>query len=248
MAEIAARHAVVLATGGYESNATHGHRPRGLDQLGIAISTGARRRRADAGDRNRRRLPPLAQQHAAVSRASQFLRQRPPRTAHPARRDCRTVQPTHDGGESRAGKRFADEAYFQGMVPALRLFDPATHTYPNMPCFLIFNSQYAAGLFVCGAPEGAPNSAVGHDRADTIGELARQARRRCGRACADDSGPLQRTRARRPRSGFSSWREGVADGTGFRRQAAATRVSAKSRNRHSTASNCIRPAPVLLAF
>jgi 3-oxosteroid 1-dehydrogenase len=70
-----------------------------------------------------------------------------------------------------AGKRFADEAYFQGMVPALRLFDPATHVYPNMPCYLIFDSQYAAGYSFAGQPEGAqiPPWVA---RADTLGGLA----------------------------------------------------------------------------
>ena len=43
---------------------------------------------------------------------------------------------------NRAGKRFADESQFQQMVPALRRFDPSTHTYANLPCFLIFDRQY----------------------------------------------------------------------------------------------------------
>src|SRR5712692_5984535 len=40
------------------------------------------------------------------------------------------------------GRRFADETYFQGIVPQLRLFDPARHEYPNLPAYLIFDSQY----------------------------------------------------------------------------------------------------------
>src|SRR4029079_8657618 len=40
------------------------------------------------------------------------------------------------------GKRFADETFFQGIVPALRYLDPMKHEYPNLPAFLIFDSQY----------------------------------------------------------------------------------------------------------
>jgi 3-oxosteroid 1-dehydrogenase len=43
---------------------------------------------------------------------------------------------------NRAGERFADESQFQQMVPALRRFDPTTHTYANLPCFFIFDRQY----------------------------------------------------------------------------------------------------------
>jgi hypothetical protein len=42
---------------------------------------------------------------------------------------------------NQAGKRFADESYFQGMLPALRHFDPARHCYPNLPCYLIFDQN-----------------------------------------------------------------------------------------------------------
>ena len=43
---------------------------------------------------------------------------------------------------NRAGQRFADESQFQQMVPALRRFDPTSHTYANLPCFLIFDRHY----------------------------------------------------------------------------------------------------------
>jgi 3-oxosteroid 1-dehydrogenase len=43
---------------------------------------------------------------------------------------------------NRAGQRFADEAYFQNMVPSLLRFDPPTHRYPNLPCFLVFDHQF----------------------------------------------------------------------------------------------------------
>ena len=39
------------------------------------------------------------------------------------------------------GRRFADETFFQGIVPQLRLFDPGRHEYPNLPAYLIFDTQ-----------------------------------------------------------------------------------------------------------
>jgi 3-oxosteroid 1-dehydrogenase len=43
---------------------------------------------------------------------------------------------------NRAGQRFADETFFQGMVPRLRDYDAARREYRNLPAFLIFDSQY----------------------------------------------------------------------------------------------------------
>ena len=43
---------------------------------------------------------------------------------------------------NRHGRRFADETFFQGIVPHLRLFDPARHEYCNLPAYLIFDAQY----------------------------------------------------------------------------------------------------------
>src|SRR5262249_55240541 len=34
---------------------------------------------------------------------------------------------------NRAGRRFADESFFQGIVPSLRQFDTLKHEYPNIP-------------------------------------------------------------------------------------------------------------------
>ena len=43
---------------------------------------------------------------------------------------------------NRRGVRFADESFFQGLVPHLRSFDAAAHEHPNVPCYLIFDQQY----------------------------------------------------------------------------------------------------------
>jgi 3-oxosteroid 1-dehydrogenase len=69
------------------------------------------------------------------------------------------------------GRRFADETFFQGIVPQLRLFDPARHEYPNLPAYLIFDAQYLKKYSFA-------NRAVGGEvpktvsRAGTLSELA----------------------------------------------------------------------------
>jgi 3-oxosteroid 1-dehydrogenase len=72
---------------------------------------------------------------------------------------------------NQAGKRFADESYFQSVVPALREFDTLKHDYANLPCFLIFDQQFASSYSLAHLPVGTavPGSVV---RADTIRELA----------------------------------------------------------------------------
>jgi 3-oxosteroid 1-dehydrogenase len=57
---------------------------------------------------------------------------------------------------NRAGRRFADESYFQGIVPTLRDFDAATHRFPNLPCYLIFDQDYASTYSFAGRPAGQP--------------------------------------------------------------------------------------------
>jgi 3-oxosteroid 1-dehydrogenase len=71
-----------------------------------------------------------------------------------------------------AGKRFADESYFQSVVPALRKFDTLKHDYANLPCFLVFDQQFASSYSLAHLPVGSavPASVA---RAGTIAELAR---------------------------------------------------------------------------
>ena len=68
---------------------------------------------------------------------------------------------------NKAGQRFADESYFQSVVPALRKFDTLRHAYANLPCFLIFDQQFAKSYSLAHLPVGAavPASVA---RADTI--------------------------------------------------------------------------------
>ena len=72
---------------------------------------------------------------------------------------------------NREGKRFADESYFQGMIPMLRSFDIARHDYVNLPCFLIFDHQYAETYSFAGLQPGSeiPPWVA---RADSVAELA----------------------------------------------------------------------------
>lgn len=56
---------------------------------------------------------------------------------------------------NRGGRRFADEAYFQGIAPKLREYVPATHQYANLPCYLIFDEQYRKAFSFAGRPKGA---------------------------------------------------------------------------------------------
>jgi 3-oxosteroid 1-dehydrogenase len=70
-----------------------------------------------------------------------------------------------------AGKRFADETYFQAMVPSLRRYDVKKHRHANLPCYLIFDRQYVDGFSFIDAPRGSeiPDWVA---RADSLPELA----------------------------------------------------------------------------
>ena len=72
---------------------------------------------------------------------------------------------------NRAGRRFADETFFQGIVPELRRFDAMKRDYPNIPSFLIFDQQYLRNYSFANRPAGSPlpNSV---SRADSLPELA----------------------------------------------------------------------------
>jgi 3-oxosteroid 1-dehydrogenase len=74
---------------------------------------------------------------------------------------------------NRDGKRFADETYFQNVVPALRRYDVKKHRHENLPCYLIFDTQYIDGFSFIDAPRGA-EVPQWVSRADTVGELARK--------------------------------------------------------------------------
>ena len=72
---------------------------------------------------------------------------------------------------NRAGKRFADETFFQGMVPHLREYDALKREYPNLPAFLIFDSQYIERYSFANRPAGSAVPAS-VPRARSLRELA----------------------------------------------------------------------------
>jgi 3-oxosteroid 1-dehydrogenase len=88
---------------------------------------------------------------------------------------------------NKAGQRFADESYFQSVVPALRKFDTLKHGYANLPCFLIFDEQFSASYALAHLPVGS-NVPASVARADTISELAGK--------LGVDAGGLEQTVAR----------------------------------------------------
>lgn len=73
---------------------------------------------------------------------------------------------------NRAGQRFADESYFQSVVPALRRFDTLTHSYANLPCYLIFDRQYVANYALAHLPAGSeiPSCVARADDLATLGK------------------------------------------------------------------------------
>jgi 3-oxosteroid 1-dehydrogenase len=98
---------------------------------------------------------------------------------------------------NRYGRRFADETFFQGIVPQLRLFDPGRHEYPNLPAYLIFDAQYLKKYSFANRPVGAEvPSAV--SRAGTLPELAAK--------LGIEGGELEKTVRR-----FNGFVEGGAD-------------------------------------
>ncbi len=167
---VGARHGVIVATGGYEANPAMVETYEGLPGwLSMAPSS-------VAGDGLTMAMEIGAASKTIHNNIALFL--------------GFNVPPDKPGGEhsfrlssigemlcphtiviNKAGRRFEDESFFPSMAPALRQFVTATHCYANLPCFLVFDSQFARRLSFAGRPVGAPIPAwVGAGK--TIGELA----------------------------------------------------------------------------
>ena len=81
------------------------------------------------------------------------------------------------------GNRFADETFFQGIVPQLRYFDPMRHEYPNLPAFLIFDSAIFEKILFrqpTGRQRGSRNGSARRTAARTCSQTRH--RRRSARA------------------------------------------------------------------
>jgi 3-oxosteroid 1-dehydrogenase len=166
---IAVRHAVILATGGYEGNPdliANYEDIRDLRNMFPDTITG------DG-------LTMGAEVGAMVRVIPRMLTiflgyDVPARGGRPAMfRNAGTseIPQPHSMVVNRAGRRFGDEAFFQKLQNGLRHFDVPTHTYSNQPCFWILDSQYVRKYSLSGLPIGEVPDFVA--RGDSPAELAR---------------------------------------------------------------------------
>jgi 3-oxosteroid 1-dehydrogenase len=72
---------------------------------------------------------------------------------------------------NQAGHRIGDESFFPSMVPTLRQYVTASHTYANLPCYLIFDTQFQEQLSFADRPPGSPIPDW-VSRGNTVPELA----------------------------------------------------------------------------
>jgi 3-oxosteroid 1-dehydrogenase len=168
--DIKATRGVVLATGGYESNPELVNAFEGLPGWMSQVPTSV------TGDGLTLGTEAGGAVHLIRNNMALFLGFGIPlqdKTAEPEFHLAGIIElcSPHTMVINRAGLRFADEAYFQGMIPALRHFDPLTHSYTNLPCFLIFDQNYATSYSFGGFPAGMaiPDWVA---RADDMGSLA----------------------------------------------------------------------------
>lgn len=170
--QIVARRGVVLATGGYESNADLVRRfetlpgwqsmfPESVTGDGLILAT-----------EHGAAITTIAN-NLAVFLGFRSPDERPGGTSVCRLSGVQELVAPHTMVVNRAGMRFADETFFQALAPTLRVFDPKTRTLPNLPSFLIFDQQYAASHSFAGRPPGeAIPSWV--TRADSVPELAKR--------------------------------------------------------------------------
>jgi 3-oxosteroid 1-dehydrogenase len=171
-AKLAARKGVVVATGGYEWNAElmadFDPIPR-LQPLSPASSTGdGLIMGAEIGAAIRR-----IQNNLSLMLGFYLVPDEPGHEPIQCMAGISEMTSPHTIVVNKAGQRFADESYFQSVVPALRKFDTLKHDYANLPCFLIFDRQFEHNYSLAHLPVGAavPGSVT---RADTISGLAEQ--------------------------------------------------------------------------
>jgi 3-oxosteroid 1-dehydrogenase len=168
--KILAHKGVVIATGGYEWNAElmRDFDPLpGLQPLSPPSLTGdGLIMAAEIGAAIRR-----IQNNLNLMLGFTLVPDEPGRAPIPCMAGISEMCSPHTMVVNRAGERFADESYFQSVVPALRRFDTLTHAYVNLPCWLIFDAQYVANYALAHLPAGSqiPASVA---RADDLRVLA----------------------------------------------------------------------------
>lgn len=73
---------------------------------------------------------------------------------------------------NRAGHRFVNEAMnYNDFVKAMGNFDPVSYSYPNVPCWLVFDAEYRSRYSVGTLTPDAPTPPWAHE-ADTLSALA----------------------------------------------------------------------------
>ena len=139
---------------------------------------------------------------------------------------------------NKAGQRFADESYFQSVVPALRRFDTLKHDYANLPCFLIFDRQFLSS-YCAGASADRDRRCRPRWRAPT---RSRNSPASSASMPAVSTRPSSASTAsqRQGQTRISSAASCAGGWPTARRKAGAIQASARSTGRRSTASNCAR--------
>lgn len=164
---IAARHGVVLATGGYENNAALVKNYEDLpfrSQFPATLTGDGLLMGAEIGATVRtipRQLTIFLGYDvpAGDGKPASF------RTA-----GTHELPFPHSMVVNAAGRRFGDEAFFQKLLNALRHFDVPAHRFTNLPCFFVFSQPYVEKYGFGGAPAGSVPAFV--DRAERIETLA----------------------------------------------------------------------------
>lgn len=73
---------------------------------------------------------------------------------------------------NRAGRRFSNEAFYRSVYYGIEIIDGATQTYPNYPCWAVFDSQARTKYPFGGAMPGQDLPEGLGVKADTLDELA----------------------------------------------------------------------------
>jgi 3-oxosteroid 1-dehydrogenase len=169
---IEARRGVVLASGGYDADPELAHNYDGLPgQISMAPPT-------NTGDALR-----MAAAHGAAIKQIQNnllvmlgFNVAPERASGEAARwwaaGIIEAPSPHTIVVNRAGQRFGNEGHFQYLAPKLREYDPIARTHPNLPCYLVFDGQYAEQFAFAGEGPGELPDFV--SRADDLRDLGRK--------------------------------------------------------------------------
>jgi 3-oxosteroid 1-dehydrogenase len=165
---IRAKRAVILSSGGYESNPdlikTYEELPEWQSMFPDTVTGDSLIMGGEIG----------AKVHVIGKNLAMFVGFNVPATdGRPAifkNGGTHEIPYAHSFVVNRHGKRFGDESFFQKLNLGLREFDVWTHTYKNFPFYFIMDSQYAARNSFGGSPIGQMPDWV--PRGDTLEELA----------------------------------------------------------------------------